>query len=229
VTPQRNPKRPLSEAIGHQFRDPRLLQLALTHRSYGAEHNERLEFVGDGVLNAVIAADLYRRFPRCAEGDLSRIRANLVNRPTLRDVAGQLDLGAHLRLGAGELRSGGATRPSILADAVEAVIGAVFIDAGYPAAEAAVLRLYRPLLDGLTPERLGKDAKTRLQEWLQGRRIPLPEYEVLEVSGEAHAQTFVVACRIPALGIEVKASGSSRRAAEQKTAEAALGRVEGDG
>ncbi len=223
------PKHPLAEAIGHPFRDTRLLQVALTHRSHGAEHNERLEFVGDGVLNAVIAAELFRRFAKAPEGDLSRIRANLVNRATLHHLAETLDLGSHLRLGAGELRSGGAARPSILADAVEAVIGAVFMDGGYAAAEGVVLRLYLPLLDGLTPERLGKDAKTRLQEWLQGRRIPLPEYEVLAVTGEAHAQTFAVACRIPALGIEVMASGASRRAAEQKAAEAALAGAGGDG
>jgi ribonuclease-3 len=212
-------------ALPYEFRDPRLLRVALTHRSYGAEHNERLEFVGDGVLNCVIAHELYRRFPQLPEGDLSRVRANLVNQPTLHEIAAGRGLGEHLRFGEGELRSGGARRPSILADALEAVIGAVFVDGGYAAAERVVGELYAGVLEGMAPERLGKDPKTRLQEWLQGRRMPVPDYAVVAVTGEAHAQTFEVACRIPALGLELFARGPSRRAAEQKAAALALAQV----
>ena len=212
-------------ALPHRFRDPGLLRLALTHRSFSADHNERLEFVGDGVLNCVIAATLYERFPQLPEGDLSRIRANLVNRATLHALALELDLGARLALGEGELKSGGASRPSILSDALEAVIGAVFVDAGFDAARTVVLALYADTLGALTPSQLGKDAKTRLQEFLQGRRLPLPEYAVIAVTGEAHAQTFEVACRVAALGIDVTARGASRRAAEQGAAELALGRL----
>lgn len=212
----------LPAALGHAFARPALLEQALTHRSWGARHNERLEFVGDAVLNCVIAHELFLRFPELPEGDLSRARASLVNRDTLADVARRLDLGAAVRLGEGEQKSGGPERPSILADALEAVIGAVFLDAGFEAARAAVTRAFDDVLRDADPGSLGKDPKTRLQEWLQARRLPLPDYRVVEVAGEAHAQTFTAECAIPALELALQGSGSSRRAAEQAAAEAAF-------
>ncbi len=219
----------LAGRLGHAFRDDALLARALTHRSFGANQNERLEFVGDAVLNCVIAAALYERFPQIPEGDLSRVRANLVNRDTLARLARALDLGAAMRLGEGEQRSGGASRPSSLADALEAVFGAVFVDAGFDAARAVVERVYAPELAGLDPAALGKDPKTRLQEWLQARRIAVPDYVVTAIEGEAHAQTFAVECRIPALAIVAAGRGASRRAAEQAAAAAAYAAVAGEG
>jgi ribonuclease III len=204
--------------LGHEFRQPELLRQALTHRSFGADHNERLEFIGDSILNCAIALMLYRRFPEIPEGELSRVRANLVNRDMLHQLAQSLDLGKSLRLGEGELKSGGASRPSILADTLEALFGAILLDAGFDAAHAAVLRVYRSELDRLDPGGLTKDPKTRLQELLQGKRLPVPEYAILNVKGEAHLQTFEVVCRIPALGIEATGAGSSRRSAEQAAA-----------
>lgn len=204
--------------LGHTFREPALLEQALTHRSFGAAHNERLEFLGDGVLNCVIASELYRRFPELPEGDLSRLRAHLVNQAALAEIAGGLDIGSSLRLGDGESRSGGRERPSILADALEAIIGAVFLDAGFAAAHALVAGLYAPLLERADPAVLGKDPKTLLQELLQGRKMALPAYEVLAVRGQAHDQTFEVECRIPALDIRTAGEGRSRRAAEQEAA-----------
>ena len=205
-------------ALGHDFRDPELFRQALTHRSFGADHNERLEFIGDSVLNCAIALTLYERFPQIPEGDLSRVRANLVNKETLHRLAQALDLGKSLRLGEGELRSGGASRPSILADTLEALFGAILLDGGFDAAQDAILRVYAPELDRLDPRDLAKDPKTRLQELLQGRRLPVPEYAILNVTGEAHQQTFDVVCRVPALGIEARGSGASRRSAEQAAA-----------
>jgi len=205
-------------ALGHDFRQPELLRQALTHRSFGADHNERLEFIGDGVLNCAIALTLYRLFPQLPEGELSRVRANLVNKDTLHRLAQSLDLGKAVRLGEGELRSGGVSRPSILADTLEALFGAILLDAGFDAALAAVLRVYREELDRLDPGELAKDPKTRLQELLQGKRLPVPEYAILNVKGEAHLQTFEVVCRIPALGIEATGAGASRRSAEQAAA-----------
>jgi ribonuclease-3 len=213
----------LNDRLGYAFRSPSLLTQALTHRSFGASQNERLEFVGDAVLNCAIAAVLYQRFPEIPEGDLSRVRANLVNRDTLARVAGVLGIGDSIRLGEGEQRSGGAARPSILADALEAVFGAVFIDADFETARAVIERVYADELRGLDPAMLGKDPKTRLQEWLQARRTPVPEYAVTAIAGEAHAQTFTVECRIPALAIVGTGSGPSRRAAEQAAAAAAYG------
>lgn len=210
-----------SESLGHAFRRPELLRQALTHRSSGAEHNERLEFVGDSILNCAIAVALYLRFPDLPEGELSRVRANLVNKDTLYRLARALDLGAAIRLGEGELKSGGAARPSILADALEAVFGAIFLDGGFAAADAAIGRVYAGELAGIDPSELAKDPKTRLQEWLQGRKLPVPEYEVAAIRGEAHLQTFDVVCRIPALTIAASGSGTSRRAAEQAAAAAA--------
>jgi ribonuclease-3 len=212
--------------LGYEFGNPDLLRAALTHRSYGASHNERLEFVGDAVLNCVVGAVLYHRFASVAEGDLSRARAGLVNQDTLARVARSIALGAEIRLGEGEQKSGGSHRPSILADTLEAVFGAVFVDGGYDAARAVIEKCYGDVLARADPASLGKDAKTRLQEWLQARRMAVPEYEVTSTSGEAHAQVFDVACRIPALDIVANGRGTNRRGAEQAAAEAALARIE---
>ncbi len=211
----------LNERLGYAFRRPELLRTALTHRSYGATHYERLEFVGDAVLNCVVGAALYERFPALPEGDLSRVRAALVNQESLARVARRLDLGRDIRLGEGELKSGGDDRSSILADALEAVFGAVFVDGGYDAARAVIGECYGDILARADPAELGKDPTTRLQEWRQARRLPVPEYVVLATTGEAHAQVFEVVCRIPALALEVVGKGPSRRAAEQDAAEAA--------
>ena len=212
-------------AIDHTFTDEALLRQALTHRSYGVPHNERLEFIGDAVLNCVIALALYERYPALAEGDLSRVRAHLVTKETLAEVARRLNLGASIRLGEGEVRSGGAARASILADAMEAVFGAVFVDAGFDEARRTIDAAYADVLRDADPETLGKDPKTRLQEWLQGRRLPVPEYVIVATEGEAHAQRFSVECRIPDLSIVASGVGSSRRAAEQDAAAAALAAV----
>jgi ribonuclease-3 len=212
----------LAERLGYAFRDTALLRQALTHRSYGSPHNERLEFVGDAVLNCVVARALYERFPSTAEGDLSRARASLVNQDTLARVARRLGLGDDLRLGEGELRSGGNARASILADALEAVFGAVFVDAGFDAARTVIDAAFDDLLREADPAALAKDPKTRLQEWLQARRIAVPEYAVLATHGEAHAQRFEVECRIPSLGMSTTGSGTSRRAGEQAAAAEAL-------
>ena len=218
----------LRARLGHEFRDPGLLREALTHRSFGIPHNERLEFVGDAVLNCAIAAMLFERFPTTQEGELSRARANLVNRDTLAQIARRIDLGAHIRLGEGELKSGGADRASIIADALEAIVGAVFLDGGFAAARAAIDNIYADLLRDADPSTLGKDPKTRLQEWLQGRRYPVPEYAVVATSGEAHAQHFEVDCRIAALSMVTHGTGPSRRAAEQEAAASALARLVAD-
>jgi ribonuclease-3 len=215
------PSTALRDRLGYAFRRPELFGQALTHRSHGARHNERLEFVGDAVLNCVVAATLYERFPHIPEGDLSRVRANLVNRDTLARLAAALGVGAAIRFGEGALKSGGAARPSILADALEAVFGAVFLDGGYDAARAAIEAVYAQEFAALDPAALGKDPKTRLQEWLQARHIVVPAYAVVAIAGEAHAQTFTVECRIPALGITTSGSGASRRVAEQAAADAA--------
>ncbi len=215
----------LAARLGHAFADTGLLVQALTHRSYGATQNERLEFVGDAVVNCVIGTALYARFADLDEGQLSRVRASLVNQDTLARVARGLALGPLLRLGEGELRSGGAERASILADAAEAVFGAVFLDGGFAAATTAIHRAYGDILAAADPDLLGKDAKTQLQEWLQGRKLHVPEYAVVATRGEAHAQLFDVECRIPELGFVTSATGSSRRAAEQAAAATALAQV----
>jgi len=204
--------------IGYRFNDPELLRRALTHRSFGAAHNERLEFLGDSVVNCVVALELYQKFPRLAEGELSRLRASLVNQQSLAATAQRLDLGAQLQLGEGELRSGGARRPSILADAVEAVIGAVFLDGGFTAARAVVLAILGIELGTIDPATAGKDPKTLLQEYLQARKIALPQYTVVATRGEAHEQQFQVECLIPELGVRSQGEGSSRRGAEQEAA-----------
>ena len=217
----------LRERLGYTFRRPDILAQALTHRSFGARHNERLEFVGDAVLNCVVAHALFERFPDIDEGELSRVRASLVNRDTLAEVARRLEISAVLHLGEGEQRSGGPDRPSILADALEAVYGAVFIDGGFDAARSVIDRTFGELLRDVDPAILGKDPKTRLQEWLQGRRLAVPEYRIVEVSGEAHAQRFVAECSVAALGIATQGSGSSRRAAEQAAAQNAFAQASG--
>ena len=209
-----------SASIGHIFRDESLLRRALTHRSYAAEHNERLEFLGDSILNCAIALELYRKFPQLSEGDLSRLRARLVSQPSLARVAGELRLGQQLRLGEGELKSGGVRRPSILADALEAVIGAAFLDAGFDAAHGVVRTLFASALRAVDPQ-AAKDAKTLLQEHVQGRRLPLPQYTVVATRGEAHDQRFEVECVLSSLGIRTRGVGTSRRAAEQAAAQEA--------
>ncbi len=206
------------EQTGHHFRDQELLRRALTHRSYGAHHNERLEFLGDGIINCIAALELYARFPDLDEGSLSRLRANLVNQDALHRIALRMDLGAHLLLGEGEVRSGGSRRPSMLADAVEALIGAVMLDGGFPPAQAVVRRLFADALAGIDPGINAKDAKTLLQEHLQGRGQPLPNYVLVATHGQAHAQTFQVQCILEALDISTEGRGASRRAAEQDAA-----------
>jgi ribonuclease III len=210
----------LCRQLGYDFNDPQLLQRALTHRSYAPEHNERLEFLGDSILGCVIAKHLYGSFPLVSEGELSRLRSSLVREETLAVLARQLELGNHLRLGEGERKSAGFRRPSILADAVEALFGAVFLDSGFAAAEKVILNLYLPYLEKVDVLALGKDAKTMLQEYLQGRHIPLPSYTVIATQGAAHAQSFQVECTIPSLGITARGEGSSRRNAEQQAAQA---------
>ena len=211
----------LCRQLGYDFKDPRLLQQALTHRSYSPEHNERLEFLGDSILGCVIARHLYASFPQLSEGELSRLRSNLVKEETLVILARQLRLGDHLRLGEGERKSAGFRRPSILADAVESLFGAVFLDGGFAAAEKVVLELFVPYLEKADLQTLGKDAKTMLQEYLQGRHIALPTYAVVATQGAAHEQSFQVECVIPSLNITAHGEGSSRRNAEQQAAQAA--------
>jgi ribonuclease-3 len=214
--------RTLERKLGHDFASSDLLCQALTHRSHGSPHNERLEFLGDAVLNCVMAALLYERFPTLREGELSRQRANLVRQESLADIAQSLDLGGYLRLGEGELKSGGYRRPSILADALEAIFGAIYLDAGFAVAQGVIAGLYAPLLEGLDAKSPAKDAKTVLQELLQGRKLPLPQYVPLATRGEAHAQEFEVECSIPSLGVSARGVGMSRRAAEQAEARAAI-------
>jgi ribonuclease-3 len=216
------PLHALQERLGYGFGSSALLRQALTHRSHGASHNERLEFLGDSVLNCAVASMLYERFGKLDEGDLSRVRANLVKQQTLFEIAQRLDLSGCLLLGEGEQRSGGFRRPSILADTLEAIFGAIFLDGGFDAAQQAIRRLYDPVIRNVDPDTLGKDAKTLLQEWLQSRRIPLPVYAVVATHGAAHNQLFEVECSVPKLGIQVLGSGGSRRAAEQGAAKLAL-------
>lgn len=211
----------LGRNLGYRFKQPELLRQALTHRSHSTPHNERLEFLGDSVLNCSVAALLFKTFPELAEGDLSRLRANLVNQQTLSEIAQDLDLGSHVRLGEGELKSGGHKRPSILADVLEALLGGVFLDGGFAEAERVVAHLFTPLLQGLDPQTRGKDPKTLLQEYLQGRKIPVPKYAVIATRGEAHEQQFQVSCDIAALKIREVGEGASRRSAEQAAAKRA--------
>jgi ribonuclease-3 len=216
---------PLESRLRYEFRDVELLRQALTHRSHSATHNERLEFLGDSVLNCAVAALLFQRFGKLDEGDLSRVRANLVKQQSLYEIAQALNVSEGLRLGEGELRSGGVRRPSILADTLEAILGAVFLDGGFEAAQMVIKRLYVPILDHIDPRTLGKDSKTLLQEYLQGHKIALPAYTVVATHGAAHNQQFEVECSVPKLDIKVSGSGASRRAAEQAAAKKALDEV----
>ena len=212
----------LQQRLQHVFSDGKLLVRATTHRSFSADHNERLEFLGDSVLNLSVAGMLYTRLKDLPEGDLSRVRANMVKQDTLHQLAVGLDLPSVLRLGEGEARSGGQKRPSILADALEAVIGAVYLDAGYGAAEALVQRLFNAVEINPQMQAIGKDPKTELQEWLQGRKMKVPAYRVVSTLGAAHRQTFDVECEIVELGQTERGIGGSRRAGEQAAAAAML-------
>lgn len=218
--------RRLQEALGHTFLRRDLLDQALTHRSYGAVNNERLEFLGDSVLNCSVAHALYDAFPDLPEGSLSRLRANLVRQETLAEIAAGLRLGDSLRLGEGELKSGGFRRPSILADALESLFGAVFLDAGFEAAQRVVRGLFDPLVAKIDPRASGKDPKTQLQEILQARRLPLPEYRLIATRGEAHDQSFVVECALSRPAVSTRGVGKSRRAAEQEAARAACAELQ---
>jgi ribonuclease-3 len=212
----------LQTRLAYTFRDSGLLQQALTHRSHSSLHNERLEFLGDSVLNCVVASILYERFNGLPEGDLSRLRANLVKQQSLFEIAQKLELSNFLRLGEGELKSGGFRRPSILADTLEALLGAIFLDSGFDAARDVIRAFYIPLLDSVDPRTLGKDAKTLLQEFLQSKKIALPTYNVVATHGAAHSQEFEIECLVPKLGIQVFGRGGSRRAGEQAAARLAL-------
>ena len=212
----------MQERLQHHFANPKLLQRAVTHRSFSADHNERLEFLGDSVLNLAVSGLLYQRLESMPEGDLSRVRANMVKQDTLHQLALGLRVADVLRLGDGEARSGGNKRPSILADAVEALIGAVYLDAGYATAEALVHRLFKAVEINPTMQAVAKDPKTELQEWLQGRKMKVPAYRVVATLGAAHRQTFDVECEIPELGLAERGIGWSRRAGEQVAAAAML-------
>jgi len=215
----------LCRRIGYSFSKPELLYQALTHRSYSHPHNERLEFLGDSVLNCAVAGLVFRHFSSLPEGNLTRLRANLVNQKALFKLAKTLDLGNQIKLGEGELKSGGCNRPSILADALEAVLGAVYLDGGFARAEKVVITLFTPLLPKFDAQDSGKDPKTILQEYLQSHRLMLPEYSVIVTSGEAHQQLFRVECVIPILSICSIGEGSSRRSAEQEAAKEAYEQI----
>lgn len=216
----------LSKKLDYEFIDIELLRRALTHRSVGSRNNERLEFLGDGALNFIIASEIYRLRPQYQEGQLSRLRANLVRGVTLAEVAREIGLGDYISLGSGELKSGGFNRDSILADALEAVLGAVYIDGDFPSLYRVVCHLFESRLSNLPDDEPQKDPKTRLQEYLQARKFPLPVYELVDTSGQDHARTFVVSARIDELKLNVTAKGSSRRRAEQAAAKDALVKLE---
>lgn len=217
----------LQKRLQHEFAHPKLLQQALTHRSFSSDHNERIEFLGDSVLNLAVAGLLYEQLSNLPEGDLSRVRANLVKQDTLHQAAVALGLPLLLRLGEGEVKSGGAKRPSILADALEAVIGAVYLDAGFAKADQLVRRLFKNVAINPQMQAIGKDPKTQLQEWLQGRKMNLPIYRVVGTLGAAHQQTFDVECEVSELGRAERGIGASRRAGEQAAAEAMLAVIRG--
>ncbi|MEN8214535.1 MAG: ribonuclease III [Pseudomonadota bacterium] len=214
----RNPPEQLARELNLEFRQISLFEQALTHRSAGSINNERLEFVGDAILGVVIAKRLYQRFPQAREGQLSRLRSLLVKRQTLAEIGTEIQLNHYLVMGAGELRSGGQSRDSTLADAVEAILGATYLELGNDSAERLIDQLFLSRLQELTLEQCEKDPKTRLQEYLQSRNLPLPEYEVLSISGKQHQQRFTVACRVKALRQEARGSDMSRRMAEQDAA-----------
>lgn len=212
----------LERAIGYEFADQNLLIQALTHRSFSSTNNERLEFLGDGLLNFVVAETLYKQFPEASEGQLSRLRAMLVKQKTLAEIARELKLGDFLVMGTGELKSGGFNRDSILSDAVEAIVGAIYLEAGFTTTANTLSSWFKDRFSQLSLERAEKDPKSRLQEWLQGQKLPLPEYEVLSIEGEAHDQRFTVQLELSVLTTPIQASGTSRRAAEQQAASEAL-------
>jgi len=214
----REPANRLGRAIGHQFVEQSHLEQALTHRSAGGVNNERQEFLGDAILGFIIADELYHHFPDASEGQLSRMRAGLVKKETLAGIARQLELGNYLSLGPGELRSGGQSRDSILADGLEALFAAVYLDSGYAAVRQVILGLFRERIATLSLESQAKDPKTRLQEYLQSRKLPLPSYTILEIAGEQHEQHFIVECRIEGSKLRSRGSGGSRRKAEQAAA-----------
>lgn len=216
----------LQQALGYTFSRSDLLVQALTHRSYGSLNNERLEFLGDSVLNCSVARRLYEAFPDLPEGSLSRLRANLVCQDTLAEIAVGLKLGESLRLGEGELKSGGFRRPSILADALESLFGAIFLDAGFDEAQRVVRGLFDPLVAKIDPKASGKDAKTQLQEILQSRRLPLPNYRLVDTQGEAHDQNFIVECVLTKPPLSTRGVGKSRRAAEQEAARQACAELQ---
>ena len=215
----------LQQRLHYQFADAKLLLQATTHRSFSSDHNERLEFLGDSVLNLAVSSLLYKRLADLPEGDLSRVRANMVKQDTLHHLSVELGLPAVLRLGDGEARSGGQKRPSILADALEALIGAVYLDGGYAVADALVRRLFQAVEINPQMQAIGKDPKTELQEWLQGRKMKLPAYRVVSTLGAAHRQTFDVECEIAELGHTERGIGGSRRAGEQAAATAMLAKL----
>jgi len=216
----------LDKRIAYRFQSGTLREQALTHRSFGSPHNERLEFLGDAVLNCVVAEELYARFPAQSEGQLSRLRANLVRKDSLSALAQALRLSDFMRLGEGELASGGGSRPSMLADTLEAVYGAVFLDGGYAAARDVIMHTFGTQFEQLDPALPAKDAKTLLQEYLQGRRRKLPEYRVVATKGAAHSQTFEVECQVAEMNLSARGSGSTRRIAEQDAAAQILRRIE---
>lgn len=218
----------LCQRLGHSFDRRDLLELALTHRSHGSRNNERLEFLGDSILGFTIGAALFEQFPQGREGQLSRLRAQLVSGETLAKLAREMELGDCLRLGEGEMKSGGFRRASILADAVEALIGAIYLDAGLETARERILAWYAPRLQNLSLE-TAKDPKTRLQEWLQARSRPLPEYKVVEIAGAEHAQKFIVECKVSGLSQPVRGEAANRRAAEKAAATEAYNRLTGQG
>ncbi len=217
-----NPSSCGGDRIGHRFADPALLERALTHRSAGPKHNERLEFLGDGVVNLLVAEALFARWPKADEGALTRARAELVREASLAAIARRLDLGPRLVMGPGEMKSGGHRRDSILADAVEAVVAAIYLDAGFEGCRTAVLPWFEEALAALPVGKPGKDAKTRLQEWLQARQRPLPVYELVDESGDEHAKVFRARCSIVEPVLSAEGEGSSRRNAEQAAAAALL-------
>lgn len=217
---------PVTDSVGHPFRDPGLLRQALRHRSAGVPHNERMEFLGDALVNLIVAEALHHRWPKADEGALTRARASLVRESTLANIARSLGLGDRLELGTGELKTGGHRRDSILADALEALVGAIHLDAGFEACRERVLPWFEPLIDQLPIGKVEKDAKTRLQEWLQARQSPRPDYTLIDATGEEHARTFRVSCRLGEPEIEATGEGSSMRSAEQAAAAAVLDQLE---
>lgn len=215
----------LSRKLGYTFSNKKLFKTALTHRSIEGENNERLEFLGDSVVNFIMAEAIYLQFPHAQEGDLSRFRASLINRDTLGNLAREFDLGRYLFLGMGELKSGGTDRQSILSCAMEAIIGAIYLDGGFDITKECILRWYQPLLQALSYAANHKDPKTKLQEHLQSLHLALPTYEIVSVTGESHQQTFVIRCTVVSLGLEAVGKGTSRRRAEQDAAEALWGMI----